>query len=199
MKPCAYFLLALLPVAGGAAATEREWFPPDAEESMAKQLAERLGEVSTGKPADAAALLERARKDVRRQRERLESWGRKGTLERAPDLSKLQMPPSGDKVLDAMARYQMCNAILYMQHLDRDREKDEAARLTAARGLAGITLAVVYLGSPMLKADGTDERVKAVLTSDAQEAVLNRVQDQPALREHAARQCRPVVSALIAE
>jgi hypothetical protein len=199
MKPCTYVFLALLPVAAGATAAESDWFPPDAEEGMAKQLAERLGELSTGEPADAAALLERARKDVRRQRERLESWGRKGTLERAPELSKLEMPRSGDKVLDAMARYQMCNAILYMQHIDRDREKDETARLTAARGLAGITLAVVYLGSPMLVADGTDERVKAFLTSDAQEAVLSRVQDQPELREHAARQCRSVVSALIAD
>jgi hypothetical protein len=98
-----------------------------------------------------------------------------------------------------MARYQMCNAILYMQHIDRDREKDETARLAAARGLAGITLAVVYVGSPMLVADGTDERIKAFLTSEAQEAVLSRVQDRPDLREYAARQCRPVVSALIAD
>ena len=192
-------LLTLLQLSGAAWAAEPTWLPPEAEEGIAKQLAERLAEIATGPATEAGALLERARKDVRRQRARLESWGPKGTLQRAPDLAKLEVPKSDDKRLDAMARYQLCNAILYMKHMDRAREADAAARLTAARGLAGVTLAVLYVGSPILVADGTDKRVKAFLTGDAQEVVLNRVQDRPELLEYAARQCQPVVKALTAE
>ena len=115
------------------------------------------------------------------------AWNRgaQGRLERAPDLAKLEMPKSHDKRLDAMARYQLCNAILYIKHVNRARETDAAARLTAARGLAGVTLAVVYVGSPILVADGTAERVKAYLTDEAQKAGLDRVQDRPEFMEYA--------------
>jgi hypothetical protein len=192
-------VLIVLQLPGAAFAAEPGWLPPEAEEGIAKQLAERLAEIATGPATEAGALLERARKDVGRQRARLESWGSKGVLDRAPDLAKLEMPKTDDKRLDAMSRYQMCNAILYIRHQARGAEKDAAARLTAARGLTGITLAVLYVGSPILAADGTDERVKAFLTSDAQEVVMNRVQDQPGLLEYADRQCLPVVKALIAD
>ena len=179
-------LLALIQLSSAAHAADPDWLPPEAEEGIARQLAERLAEISTAPAGEAGALLERARKDVRRQRERLESWGPKATLERAPDLARLEMPKSDDKRLDAMARYQMCNAILFIRHLTRGQVKDPAAKLAAAEGLAGITMAVLYVGNPILVADGTDERVKAFLTNDAQEAVLNRVQDQPELLDYAA-------------
>ena len=192
-------VLILLQLPGPAYSADPGWLPPEAEEGIAKQLAERLAEIATGTATEAGALLERARKDVRRQRARLESWGAKGVLDRAPDLAKLEMPKTDDKRLDAMSRYQMCNAVLYIRHLSRGLEKDATARLTAARGLAGVTLAVLYVGSPILVADGTDERIKAFLTGDAQEVVMNRVQDQPELLEYADRQCLPVVKALIAE
>src|SRR5688500_16213384 len=136
-------VLILLQLPGAASAAQPGWLPPEAEEGVAQQLAERLAEISPGPASDAGALLERARKDVRRQRARVESWGPKGALERAPDLAKLEMPKSDDKRLDAMARYQLCNAVLYIKHVNRARETDAAARLTAARGLAGVTLAVV--------------------------------------------------------
>ena len=194
-------LTAALAVGSNAAASakaeeERPWLPADAKEDMARAHAERLGEIAV--PGTDAQRLERARKAVHRQIARVESWGEEGVVQRAPDLSRLDMPSSGDRLLDAMGRYQMCNAILFMRHLGRGRETDPAARLSAAEGLTGITLAVLYLGRPFF-AKGTTAPVEGFLTGKPMEAVLDRVQDQADLREYADRQCRPLVSALTAE
>jgi hypothetical protein len=190
-------VLALGPGAPVRAQEKGDWMPPEAEEIAVRQFTGLLGEAE-GKAPDAGPLTERARAAVRRQRARLESWGEKGLLQQTPDLAKLEMPTSGDAVLDAMARYQMCNAILYMRHLDRARETDPAARLAATEGVNAVTLAVLYLGRPFL-VSGKQAQVEGFLTSPEMEAILGRIQDQAELREYTAGQCRPMVSALVAD
>lgn len=195
-------LAAVVAVGPGAAvsaqrAENEEWMPPGGEEILVKQLAGLLREAAPAESADAAALMERARAAVRRQRARVEAWSDKGLLERTPDLARLEMPKSGDAVLDAIGHYQMCNAILYMRHVDRARESDPAARLAAVEGVNAVTLAVLYLGRGFLLS-GNQSRVEGFLTGPEMEAILNRIQDRPELREYTAGQCRPVVAALIA-
>jgi hypothetical protein len=48
-------------------------------------------------------------------------------------------------------------------------------------------------------AKGTEAQLEGFLTGKEMEAVWNRIQDQEETREYAARQCQPVVSAIIAE
>lgn len=192
-------VVALGPSAAASAqpAEKGNWMPPEGEEILVKQLAGLLKEAAPAESADEAALMERARAAVRRQRARVEAWSEKGLLERTPDLARLGMPKSGDAVLDAIGHYQMCNAILYMRHVDRARESDPAARLAAVDGLNAMTLAVLYLGRDFLLG-GNQARMEGFLTGPEMEAILNRIQDRPELREYAAGQCRPVVTALIA-
>lgn len=197
-KHCAAIvLLSLLRVAVPVKAAEPDWLPAAAEDVVVQQLAERMKEIAGEKPADPGPLVERARTEVRRQRARLETWGRQGIQERAPDLAKLQLPASGDTLVDSLAPYHLCAGFLLLKHMNR-LDTDPAARLATAKGLSAIQMAMFSLVHAFM-ARGTEAQLEGFLTGKEMEAVWNRIQDQEETREYAARQCQPVVSALIAE
>jgi len=198
MKHCAAIvLLSLLRVAVPVKAAEPEWLPAAGEEVVVQQLAERLKEIAGGKPGEEGPLVERARTEVRRQRARLETWGRKGIQERAPDLARLELPASGDPLIDAVAPYHLCAGFLLLKHMNR-LDTDPAARLATAKGLSAIQMAMFSLVHAFM-ARGTEAQLEGFLTGKVMEVVWNRIQDQEEAREYAARQCQPVVSAMIAE
>jgi hypothetical protein len=197
-KRCAAIVLLTLPftaIPGGGA--EPDWLPAAAEDVVVQQLAERMKEIAGEKPADQGPLVEGARTEVRRQRARLETWGRQGIQERAPDLSRLQLPASGDTLVDSIAPYHLCAGFLLLKHMNR-LDTDPAARLATAKGLSAIQMAMFSLVHAFM-AKGTEAQLEGFLTGKEMEAVWNRIQDQEETREYAARQCQPVVSAIIAE
>src|SRR5688572_999462 len=116
MKHCAAIvLLTLLRIAVPVRAAEPDWLPAAAEDVVVQQLAARLAEIASEKPTDE--VVQRARTEVRRQRARLETWGRKGIEERAPDLAKLKLPASGDTLMDSLAPYHLCAGFLLLKQM----------------------------------------------------------------------------------
>jgi hypothetical protein len=197
MRPFAAGLLFFVLLPAAVSAAEPEWLPPAGEEAIARQLAERLKEVAGGKAADEAAVLEQARTEVRRLRGRLQSWGRQGIADRAPDLSKLELPAGGDPTLDTLAPYHLCAGLLLLTHVNR-LDPDPQARLATARALSGIQMAMFALVHSFM-AKGTEAQLEGFLTGPPLEAVWNRIQDHEPTRDYAARQCQPVLSAMLAE
>jgi hypothetical protein len=180
---------------GAVAAAQPSWLPPEVEEGAARQLAARVAEIGVGSSDESR--LAGARQLVSRVRDRLESWGEKGTLDRAPGFPELKLPDAGPPALDAMARYQTCNMILMIQLQDPELADDADAKMTSVTGLTAFTHAVVYLRRPFLAAGGDDDAIEAFLTSETMESVLGRIQNEPGVREHVEGQCTPPLMALV--
>lgn len=188
---CAFVWMCL----SGQGLAQPSWLPPEVEESAARQLAERVGEIGVGRTDETR--LAASRQLVARVRERLESWGEKGVVERAPGLAELDVPASGRPALDAMARYQVCNMLLMIQLQDPRFADDEDAKMTSVTGLTAFTLAVVYLRRPAHEAGDDDPGIEAFLTSAEMETVLERIQSEPEARGRAEGECDAPLSALL--
>lgn len=186
--------LALVLVVGGAAslAAQAAWLPDEAERAMAGQLADRLTSIS--KPRDPAGLAEATRKIVQAVRGQLESWTAQGALDKAPAFPMLKMPSANNRHLDAMARYQLCNLVLFRQF---ESAADAQDRRVGAFGLTAVTMAVVYLMPPFVAAGGNPDRVEAFLTGAPMERVNTDIQQKPDLLAHVERQCEPIVGELL--
>jgi hypothetical protein len=98
----------------------------------------------------------------------------------------LTLPGANDRHLDAMARYQLCNLVLFRQF-----------ESVGAFGLTAVTLAVVYLMQPFVAGGGSPDRVEAFLTGATMEKVNSAIQEKPELLTHVERQCEPVVGELL--
>lgn len=175
-----------------------DWLPAGAEEAMARQLAGRLVEAGLA-PAGTPEVLTGSREMVASLIATLERWQVAGTLARAPEFPGLELAPAGEAHLDAMARYQICNMVLAIQHADPAFADDVNARLTAALGLTAVTLAVVRLREPFVRQGGTDAQIEAALTSAAHEKILTGIQEDPAVRAHVEKQCTPATVALLGD
>ncbi|HSM15340.1 MAG TPA: hypothetical protein VLA66_14835 [Thermoanaerobaculia bacterium] len=185
-------------VAGAARADEAgEWLPALVAEGAAEQLAGRLGEAGFGveKPAERA---EAARAVVAGLRDTLEAWGADGTLARAPEFPELAVPRAEDRRLDAMARWHVCNLVLFLQLADPALADDVDAKLTGALGLTGVTLAVLRLRQPFLAAGGDARAVEGLLAGPGMEPVLERLQNEAEARGHAETRCQAPVVELLA-
>lgn len=173
-----------------------EWLPAAVAEGAVEQLAGRLGEAGFGVERPAART-EAAQVVVAGLRETLETWGADGTLARAPEFPELPVPRAEDRRLDAMARWHVCNLVLFLQLADPALADDHNARLTGALGLSGVTLAVLRLRQPFLASGGDGRAIEALLAGPGMEPVLERLQSDAAARGHAEIQCRaPVVELL---
>jgi hypothetical protein len=184
-------LIALL-VTGATAIGAQSWLPPGARDQMAAQLAERLTTIS--KPRDAAGLAQATRRIVAAVGAQLESWTPRGALDRAPTFPMLTLPDATDRHLDAMARYQLCNLVLFRQF---ESAADAQDRRVGAFGLTAVTLAVVYLMQPFVAGGGSPGRVEAFLTGATMEKVNSAIQEKSELLTHVERQCEPVVGELL--
>lgn len=178
--------LVLIPVLLVAA----QWLPPAVEQGLAAQLAERLAVGGPASSKDAAA----ARAVVSSVGKRLGSWTDAVAIERAPSFPQLKLPSAGEKHLDAIARYQVCNMVLFVQF---ESGADAERRRRSALGLTAITMAVVRLRHPFVAAGGSDERMEAFLTGAAMQPVLDAIQQKPELAAHVDRQCASVLRALL--
>ncbi len=152
-------MICLSAAAVAVAVAQPSWLPPELEEGAAQQLSARVSEIGAGRTDETR--LTAARQLVGRVRERLESWGAEGTLERAPSFPELDVPDSGRRWLDGMARYQVCNAILMVQLQDPGFAEDEDAKMTSVVGLTAFTLASLYLRHSFLDAGGNDGEIEA--------------------------------------
>lgn len=179
-----------------AADPETSWLPPRVEEGVAQQLAERMKLLGDGASNDER-ILAAARATVAAIRGLLEGWGETGVLERTPDLPALELPVSGDRYLDAMMRFQICNAILMVQLNDPAYQDDQNARVTSVFGLTAITLAVLRLRHPFVAQGRNQAEIEAHLTSPDLEPALEGIQTNPDLRGHAESGCQPVLVELL--
>jgi hypothetical protein len=170
--------------------------PPAVEDGAARQLATRLDEAGFG-GSDEAQSLDRARQIVDGVATQIETMGEEGVLENAPTFPELELPSASQRHLDAMAGYQMCNVVLFLQHAERD-QRDENSRVTAAVGLTSIMLAVVSLRHPFLAEGHEQAEIEAFLTGPAMNPPFERIQQDPAVREAVEDQCTPALLALLA-
>lgn len=190
-------LMILLLAAGSAAADpESSWLPPPVEEGTVQQLAERMKLLGEG-PSNEERILAAARTTVAAIREILEGWGETGVLERTPELPDLELPASGDRYLDAMTHYQICNTILMLQLNDPAFQDDQNARITSVFGLTAVTMAMVYLRHPFVSQGGDHAEIEAHLTSLGLERAFQGIQTNAELREHAESGCLPVLIELL--
>jgi hypothetical protein len=189
---------AQLPCGGALRSQELAWLPPQVAEGAALQLAERMRLLGEAEP-DEARLLEAARRVVGSMVEVLHAWGVDGVLERAPDPPGLEIAAAGDALLDAMARYQICNLLLALQLEDPAYREDMNARITSVFGLSAVTLAVVRLREPFHAGGGDDAAIEAHLAGPALEPLFAAIQQEPQTRARAEEGCEPVVFALLEE
>lgn len=168
-----------------------DWLPAQVAEGAAQQLADRFG--ALGEVTDREGLVEGTRGIVGAMRGTIDGWGAEGTLERAPGFERFTVPSSGDRWLDAMGRYSVCNLILLRQLEDPAFADDQNARLTSVLGLTSITLAVFRLRDPYVAAGGTQGRIEAYLTSAELEPLFASIQTDAELRADAEARCTPVV------
>jgi hypothetical protein len=174
-------------------AAQYAWLPQAVQQGMAEQLADRLTTIGPGRPKDPAGLLGGSRKQVLEIAGRLDSWG-KAVVERAPRFPKLTLPPTRDRHLDAMGRYQLCNLVLLRQFETTSHTVE--TRRVGAVGLTAVTMAIVYLREPFVAGGGPPEGIEAFLTSPAMGRLTSQLQTQPDLMSHVEEQCGTVVAAL---
>lgn len=187
-------LLCLLLVSSVAISAQPAWLPPAVQNGVTAQLVERLTAIRA--PSDARALAQGAQKIVLTVRGTLDTWTTAGTIARAPTFPDLAVPGTGNRHLDAMSHYQLCNVVLMRQF---EGGADADARLTGALGLTAVTLAVVHLRQPYVAGGGNDKGIEAALTSEPMARLFEQIQTTPALLTHVETRCEPVVQALLAD
>lgn len=183
------FLLGSSPLPTSA---QDQWLPPQVAEALASQVADKMQAIDS--TADRERLMTGGRRLITLIRRRLDSWGEKEVLARAPQFPKLAMPASTQPHLDAINRYQVCNLLLDVQQA---AQNDIGMRRTGVIGSAAITTAAVYLRKPFLEAGGKLPDVEKFLTGSAMQSVFEAIQNDRSLADHVAEQCTPVVTSLL--
>jgi hypothetical protein len=184
--------LLLLLVSSLGVAAQQTWLPPAMQEGAIGQLVERLTAIT--QPRDARVLAQGAQKMVLAVQGTLDTWTAAGTLKRAPSFPQLTVPGAGERHLDAMARYQLCNVVLMRQF---ESGADEDTRQAGALGLTAITLALLHLRQPYVAGGGSDAGMEAALTSAPMARLFEQMQSAPALLTHVETRCEPVVQELL--
>ncbi len=180
-----------------ARAAESNWLPPQMADAVAHQLAERMTRLGAG--GDETALLARARRMVDAIREQIDRWGAEGTLRHSPRFPGIDVPVNDNPQLDAMGRYQICNAVLFRQLQDPAFSDDQNAMITSTLGLTAVTMTIVRLRQILLDKGGSDEAIQAFLTSSAFEPLVQKIQTDLEVRAAVEQQCQPVVVDLLRE
>ena len=187
-------MLGVMAVCAGTVAAQAPWLPPQVEQGLADQLAERLAAVNTGKTPDQAAIRQAAGRAVQSMARRLGTWTDVVAVEKAPLFPQIKWVKGSPRHLDAMGRFQVCNLALFPQF---ESGGDPGSRRSGALGLSAVTLAIIRLREPFLAGGGNHEAIEAFLTSAPMAAILETVQKQPALQAHVQTQCAPVLRELL--
>ena len=184
------------------AVLERAWLPEAVAGALAGQLGERMGlleDIFGGVEPDPARLSKVARNLVESMADVVEGWGAAGVIKRAPDLRELGIGPHGNRHLDAMGRYQMCNAVLMLQLQNPAYQQDTNARVSAVFGLSAVTMAVLYLREPFMAGGGDPADIEAYLAGPTFEPLVQAMQSDDGTPERAEAACEPVVIELLRE
>lgn len=189
-------MVAVLVALAGAARPggAQDWLPPAVVDGLSQQLYDRLAAIEEAPDDDPAEALGRVRDGVLRLRAAVDDWGDEGVFARAPSFGRLDVPRSGQRHLDAMARYQLCNAMLIRQLLE---EEDAERQRVAMIGVTGLTVAIMFLRDPFITQGGSHAQIESFLTSEAMEREFTRIQQSRALRDHVDEACAPTVATLI--
>jgi hypothetical protein len=160
-----------------------------------EQLVSRLEAIGPSPVEDRAALKAGMQSVVRQVRARLEAWGERGVLDRAPAFPKIGLPAATEPHLNAMGRYQACNWVLMNQQGERyDRE----TRRNGAVASTAVTLAVIYLRQPFLKHGGGSEQIEAFLTGAAMDRAFKQVMANEEWVLYVEQQCQPLITEMFA-
>jgi hypothetical protein len=171
----------------------QDWLPPPVAEALAEQLVRQLEAIGPGKPTNRAALLAGVRQRVQALRTTIEGWGVRGVLERTPTFTGVELPASGERHLDAMAGFQLCNVVLGKQIVEGE---DTDTRRTGAMGTMAVTTVVLFLRQPFVAEGGTHARIEAHLTGDPMSRVTTTIQQSQSLLQHVQSACSPIVAEL---
>ena len=170
------------------------WLPPNVVEGLSRQLMGRL-EAAAGKPAaDREAALRATRARVQSLRTVIQAWSIAGVVGRAPKPADLALPSTSDEYLDALARYHLCNVVLFEQH-ENGRTVQE--RQVSALALTGLTVVQARLLAPYRARGGNEAAVEALLTGAQMAAVAATIQNDAAARSRVQAACGPVVGDLL--
>ena len=170
---------------------QENWLPPPVEAAMVQQFAQRL--VEAGFEWESQKQMRSGTEQVvQDMRQYLEEKGETELLADAPQFQSIALPKANQVHLDAMARYNTCILLLYIQHSEREQQ-DSDARMTAAVGLSALSMTVIYLRQPYINIGGKMIDIENHLTSDAMEQVIQNMQKDPDVRANAEAQCAPFV------
>ncbi len=180
-----------------AVAAERSWLPPQVAEGVARQLAGRMDQVGLVPQGADERTLPRTRKMIEAMAAGIEARGESGLADLAPTFPNLDLPPTAQRQLGLMARYNVCNMALYRQFLDPAFRDDKNAAFTSTLGLTAVALAIIYLREPYLASGGDPKELEGHLTDPRLQPVLDAIQKDLEVRAAVEKACEPAVTALV--
>lgn len=179
-------------VASSAAviSAQASWLPAEEEQGLVKQFVGRMPKTHPNVAEDPARAARLASMLIQSLSKHLGAWTDSTALEWAPAFPQLKLPTANQQHLDAMARYQVCNLVYFKQF---ESSKDLEGLRRGSMGLTAMTMAVLRLRQPFLKAGGSDERIEAFLTSPPMAKVLDEIKLSADLAAYADKQCQGVL------
>jgi hypothetical protein len=198
MNAISTVLLALTLVSAVPAQESPSWLPQQIEVSLTHQLANRMKHFSLGPADDDQKLIDGARAMILAITSDLDARGEDGLEKLAPTFSGFELPQSGQRELDLMVRYNICNLALYMQLQDPAIKDDVNAKLTSVLGLTAVTMVIGYLRDPFVGAGNDAAQIEAHLTDPSLQPIFDRIQKESDLRSAVEKTCQPVITTLLA-
>lgn len=181
--------LALASSVTGAEA-QTTWLPAEVEQGLVNQLVRRMPKTNPTTAENPERASQIARTLVQGFAKSLEAWTDSLALEWAPTFPQFKLPAANQRHLDAMARFQVCN-LVYLKQFESGKEVDGLRR--SSLGLTAMTMAILRLRQPFLKAGGSSEQIETFLTSPPMAKVFDEIQSSADLAAHAEKQCQGVL------
>lgn len=197
MKVILTVSLALTVMAAVSAQELPSWLPPAVVNSLTQQLASRMKHFGLGPANDDQKLIDGARSMILAMAADLDARGEESIEKLAPTFSAFELPQSGQRELDLMVRYNVCNMALFLQFQDPAFKEDVNARLTSILGLTEVAMVIGYLRDPFVRAGNDPAQIEAHLTDPSLQPILDRTQKEPKFRASVEKTCQPVVATLL--
>lgn len=196
----ALFGLILASGAGASDATATgpsSWLPEPIVQSLTQQLANRMKHFSLGPASDDQKLIDGAHQMILAMAADLDGRGEDALEKLAPSFEEFELPQSGQRELDLMVRYNICNLALYMQLQDPAFHDDTNAMLTSTLGLTEITMVIGYLRGSFVAAGNDPSQIEAHLTDPNLQPIFDRIQTEREVHDAVEKTCQPVVTTLL--
>lgn len=184
-------LALLLLLSGTPVSAQVEWLPPQYEEGAARALVERLEEIGVEMSLGEEERLEGARAMIRDLGVRIDGWGLEGTLDLAPELAGVDIPPIENRIVAAIAAYGVCALPLHPELVETNDEK-----LAVALGEISVVVVSAFLRQRFLDAGGTDQQLAEQLNTETMNQLSYDIQVSEEQRNYVAAECGPTFTAL---